>query len=273
VATVFAGLARAVAAGTAGIKASFTDWVTDAGCLRHHVTYSSASSASVTTVSIVGGNNYIFEGSDATVKQYNLEQAQGNPTGGQYSWSASNSRVSFDNPAAALAKLTGTSPSTGLLDTLLTVNYTYNGQPATPATRYITVRIFRYLQQSGQTQVILLNGPSQYGYNAYAYYNIYTNPGGQLVASGFSGMATLESVTINSISPPNVIVTLHQGPGATNNNSQIVDDLSAISSSPFPQNLDIKASQTLSVGGIYVRSNSLDYTSSGPAITNNGPFN
>jgi hypothetical protein len=35
------------ASGTAGIKASFTDWVTDAGCLRHHVTYSSSSSCDV----------------------------------------------------------------------------------------------------------------------------------------------------------------------------------------------------------------------------------
>jgi hypothetical protein len=224
------------------------------------------------TVQIVGGNNFAFESTDATVTQYNLEQAQGNPGGGQYSWSASPNRVSFSNPSASLVTLTGTSPSTALLDTTLTVNYTYNQQPATPATRAITVRIFKFLQQSGSTQVILLNGPSQYGYDAYAYYNIFSNPGAQQVPSGFYGMTTLELVTINSVTPSGTTGTLHQGNGATNANSQILDDLSLISNATLPSNLHINASQDLAVGGIYVRSNTLDYYPSGPTITNNGPY-
>jgi hypothetical protein len=47
VVTVSHGLVTAVAAGTAGIRASFTDWVTGAGCLRYHVTYSDTSSSTV----------------------------------------------------------------------------------------------------------------------------------------------------------------------------------------------------------------------------------
>jgi hypothetical protein len=224
------------------------------------------------TVQIIGGNNVAFESTDPTVTQYNLEQAQGNPAGGQYSWSASPNRVSFSNPSASLVTLTGTSPSTALLDTTLTVNYTYNQQGATPATRAITVRIFKFLQQSGSTQVILLNGPSQYGYDAYAYYNIYSNPAAQQVPSGFYGMTTLELVTINSVTPSGTTVTLHQGNGATNANSQILDDLSLISNAALPSNLHINVSQDLAVGGIYVRSNTLDYYPSGPTITNNGPY-
>jgi len=49
----------------------------------------------VPTVRIAGGNNFIFVGSDPTVTRYNLQQAVGNPSGGTYSWSSSNNRVSF----------------------------------------------------------------------------------------------------------------------------------------------------------------------------------
>ena len=273
------GLLKAVGVGSALASAQgpteCNAWYMMGGvcqCSSNTQTGGSTSCSVKPTVQIVGGNNFAFESTDATVTQYNLEQAQGNPGGGQYSWSASPSRVSFNNPSASLVTLTGTSPSTALLDTTLTVNYTYNGQPATPATRAITVRIFKFLQQSGSTQVILLNGPSQYGYDAYAYYNLFSNPSGQQVPSGFYGMTTLELVTINSVTPSGTTVTLHQGNGATNANSQILDDLSLISNATLPSNLHINASQDLAVGGIYVRSNTLDYYPSGPTITNNGPY-
>jgi len=122
-------------------------------------------------------------------------------------------------------------------------------------------------------QVVLLNGPSQYGYNATAYYNIYTNPGGQSVPSDFSNVPIFETVTINSVTPSGYSVTLHQGAGATYADSEIHDNLSVVTTSPLPSNLDINASQDISVSGIYVRSNTLNYMATGPVITNNGPFN
>jgi len=231
------------------------------------------STVNVVAVSITGGNNYVLWGSDPNILIFNEQQAAGTPSGGQYAWSASNSKVSFNSTGAALVTLTAQSPSASLLDTQLIVNYTYNNFGATPATRYITVRIYKFLQQSGQVQVVLLNGPSQYGYNATAYYNIYTNPGGQSVPSDFSNVPIFETVTINSVTPSGYSVTLHQGAGATYADSEIHDNLSVVTTSPLPSNLDINASQDISVSGIYVRSNTLNYMATGPVITNNGPFN
>jgi hypothetical protein len=225
------------------------------------------------TVTITGGNNFALWGSDPNVLAFNIQMGYGSPSGGSYSWSVNPSRVSLDNPTSPSVTLTAQSPSTALLDTQLTLNYTYNQTAAAPATKYITVRIYKYLAQLGQVQVISLNGPSQYGYLATAYYLIFTNPGGQLVPSYFSNVPTYETVTVNSVTPSGYSVTLYQGGGATYSDSEIHDNLSILVGSPLPQNFHINASQDLFVSNIYVRNNTLDWYPSGPVITNNGPFN
>ena len=265
--------------GTANVTGSFTDCSMydnnpdlDCPCISWH-TYSGVGAGAVVTVSIIGGNNFVLWGTDQSVLAFNKQQAQGKPSGGQYSWTKNNSRVSFDNAALSIPTLTAQSPSTALLDTQLTVNYTYNQKPATPASRYITVRIYKYLQQNGQVQVIMQNGPTQYGFYATAFYDIYTNPGGQRVPAGFTGVPTNETVTVNSVTPSNYSVTLHQGSGTTFSDSEIHDDLSILAPSPIPQNLHINASQDMFVSGIYVRSNTLDWYASGPVVTSRGPSN
>ncbi len=280
-----AGTVKGQSAGTTGVTGQYCStyygWVClhppfDFGCEAYSTCGYGNNTTNVASVSIIGGNNFVFVGTDPTVIQYNVEQAQGTPSGGQYSWTANNNRVTFNTPSAALVTLTGTSPSTALLDTTLTANYTYNQTPANPATRAITVAIFKFLQQSGQVQVIALNGPT-YGYNATVWYNIFSNPGGQQVPSGFSGITVVEIVTIQSITvngtPANFPYTPYQGNGATTSNAQVQDDLSVTSNSPLPAGLDITSSQDIAVGGMYVRNNTLNQLTSGPTITNNGPFN
>ncbi len=243
---------------------------------------SSADGSADTTVtprvSITSALNFAFVGLDPTVPRV-AQQAVGNPGGGMYSWSASPAnRVSFDNPSADVVRVSGINPSTQLTDTTLTVNYRVNNQDASPpATRAITVRIFRFLQQSGQIQIISFNGPSTFGYEADVFYNIFTNPGGQVVEPGFSGIRIPETLNILSVTvngqPADIPFQLQPGTGATNSNSQIVDQLRLLSSQPLPSGLDITVDQNLFAGGFFVRNNTLHFLTDAPTITNKGPFN
>jgi len=234
------------------------------------------------TVSFTGGNNYIFEGSDPTVTGFNQEQVQGNPSQGTFSWSATTTSVNHPNiffngssspysTSSDVVTVTGDAPSSSLLDTTLTVGYSANNQSAqTPATRTITIRLFKFLQQAGNIQVIPINNsnPPQYGYTSYVYYNVYTNPGGQLLQPGYRNISVYETVSQPNSNFPVTEVT---GTGGTDDNSEVVDTLSIYGSSPLPSNFSATADQWLGVGGFIVRHNTLSWSQSGPSITNLGP--
>ena len=93
------------------------------------------------------------------------------------------------------------------------------------ATKQITALKFEYLG-GPSTSTINYTGPSQYGYDTTATYTIYTFPGEQPLPSGYSGITASESVSGCS-----GCIT---GSGATNANSNVVDDLRVISSQPLP---------------------------------------
>ncbi len=280
------GLATAVGPGSANIDATYSDFiyrwfVADRECRESLITKSASASVTVKpTVTITSASNFAFVGSDPSIPHV-LFQAVGNPTGGTYSWTASPSnRVSFDNPSADVVALTGINPSTSVGDTTLTVNYTKNGQNANPATRAITARIFKFLRQSGTVQIV--SQPN--GYIANAFYNIFTNPGGQMLETGFGGIAIPESVTLQSATRNGVPLTQEEinsiqrirGAGATNQNSQIVDDLSLLNATggPLPSGLVFVSAQDIFVGGLFVRSNTIEQRSENiVTITNLGPTN
>jgi hypothetical protein len=143
------------------------------------------------------------------------------------------------------------------------VSYTYNSQSAQmPATKTITVLKFEFLT-GPTTTTINYNGPNQYGYSTTATYAINAYPGEQPISSGYDGMTVAETVT--------GCTGCVTGPGTTNSNSQVVDNLAVLSSQPLPSNFKIVASQTISVGGYSVRNNTLTYTSTAVNVTNNGP--
>jgi hypothetical protein len=229
-----------------------------------------------------GINNFIFEGTDPTVTPFNLQYVQGTPSNGTYSWSASttssyqptillNGSASPYSTTTSQITVTGNAPSSALLDTNLIVGYTVNGMQANPpATRAITVRIFRFLAQTGTIQVVPINGPPKWGYTSFATYNVYTNPQDQVLQSGYGGISVLETVTITQDNFP---VGLVQGTGATTASSEVLDQLAVTGTSPLPSNFSATADQYLSVGGFFVRHNTLSYTSTGPTVTNLGPFN
>lgn len=233
------------------------------------------------TVSFLGINNYIFEGSDPTVTPFNVQAVQGNPSGGNYVWEASttssyrpniylNGSTSPYSTTAAQVTVTGDAPSSSLGDSTLTVSYYVNTQSANPATRAFTIRIFRFLQQVGNIQNIFLNGPNVYGITSYVTYAVYTNPSDQLLQSGYGGISVYETV---SLSNSNFPVNVNTASTSLNASSQIVDDLSITGSSALPSNFSASVDQYLGVGGFIVRHNTVTYSASGPTITNLGPFN
>ncbi len=231
----------------------------------------------IPTVVINPGFDFAFVGTDPTVPRV-ARQAVGNPQGGTYSWSASNTKVSFDNPNQEVVRLTGNSQSSSLLDTTLSVVYTVaNGIQSNADTRAVTVRVFKFLQQSGSTQNSFIrdaNGNAT-GYQASVIYNIKTQPGSQLLEPGFSGISVPETVTITSVAgvPPNISVNLITQTGATFPNSEIVDQFGFDLGSPLQPDFEIVANQGIFLAGIFVRNNTLTFRPSGLVVVNNGPLN
>ena len=193
----------------------------------------------------------------------------GTPSGGAFQWSSTKSGISFDNAQAQLVHITATTWTGGTNDTPITLGYTYNGVPATPATVNITQRIFEYLAGDSVILLTTYNGPGTYGYLYQANYNVYANPGGVQVTNG-SGISTYENVTLVT---SNVPFNPNYGQGALSANSQVVDTLKLTSNAAFPPNLSIVDSQALGVGGIYVRTNTITYAASGITVSSDGPYN
>jgi hypothetical protein len=223
------------------------------------------------SITISYNPGYVYIGQDATVVQANLMTGTGTPSGGTYGWSSTKSGISFDNNQAQLVHITATTWTGGTNDTPITLNYTYNGVAAAPATANITQRIFKYLAGDSVILLTTYNGPSNWGYLYQANYNVFANPGGAKLTSG-SGISTYENVTLVST---NYGVNPSYGQGALSSSSQVVDNpLSLIShNGPLPSGLSIVDSQDIGVGGIYVRTNTLTYTASGLTVTNDGPYN
>jgi hypothetical protein len=229
--------------------------------------------ADVTPKVVQGNRTHVYIGSDSTVIQNNALFSQGTPSGGTYTWSTPDSTTSFDNVNAQDPHVKATNYTGKTNDTQLTVNYSFNGVAATPASVMVTKLIFERLCCDSVIQVAsyngqMYNGQTTYGYIFQASYNVIANPGSVQVSDA-SGVSTNEQVTQtggNTNLVPNI------GQGALTTNSQLLDyPLSILSNSPLPANLNIVDSQNLFVGGFYVRNNTLTWTSTGVTVKNNGP--
>jgi len=221
------------------------------------------------TVTIQGSRRYVYLGHDANVIQNNVFFGQGNPAGGTYTWSSPSTYISFDNPNAQDVHVTATNYTGGINDTKIALDYTQGGQAATQASVNVTQRLFYFLAGDSLTLYASYNGPSQYGYTYYAYYNVFTHPDGGQVTDG-SGFGTYENVTQTS---SNASVSPHFGQGALDANSRVVDLLQLTNSTALPANLSIVYSQDIGVGGFYNRNNTLTFTATGVTVQSNGPSN
>ena len=61
--------------------------------------------------------------------------------------------------------------------------------------------------------------------------------------------------------------------GNLDSNSHVVDSIGLTSNAPLPPNLSIIQSQTIAVGGFYVRTNTITFSASGVSVANGGPYN
>jgi hypothetical protein len=223
--------------------------------------------ANVTPKVVQGNRTHVYIGSDSTVIQNNALFSQGTPSGGTYTWSTPDSTTSFDNVHAQDPHVKATNYTGKTNDTQLTVNYSFNGVAATPASIMVTKLIFERLCCDSVIQVNSYNGPTQYGHIFQASYNVIANPGSVQVADA-SGVSTSEQVTQTSSNYP---LNPHTGAGALTQNSQLLDTLSLLNSTPIPSDVQIVDSQNWFVGGFYVRNNTLTYRATGVTVTNNGP--
>jgi hypothetical protein len=229
-------------------------------------------------------NNFVFVGtSDSTVTGYNTQLAVGLPNGGSYSWSSSPEAVTIspnNSTSAYLVTFTGSTASASVGSTTEAVKYYFppTNTTFTKDTRAITLRQFSALTtpstQSGCPDWPGAPTITSGGYLTELTYYILTTPGAQQVQSGFSGMSVSETVTQTYVSPSNYKVTLNTGEsGATGAKSQVFDcqGIPSPPNPPLPSNLVICATQTLSVGGIKVRTNTLKFTNTGVSIVSSCP--
>ncbi len=285
------GLVHGVAAGTATIKATYVGYKYQVacqpqpctgGCIATPVTDSGSSTCdvkpTVTIATQANSNPYVFVGTtDNTVTQYNTQLAVGIPNGGTYTWSVSPESVTITpngTTDAYLPTFTGSTPSQSAGSTTETVNYTVNSEPANPASRAVTLRKFSSLTtpstKSGCPDDPDAPSPGL-GYLAKSTYNILSTPGAEQVQTGFGGMTVGETVTVTSVTPSTFKFTPVTQTGATTTASKIIDCQGIPSSTALPSNLVVCATQTMSVGGIQVRSNTLKYTNTSVNIVSTCP--
>jgi hypothetical protein len=282
------GQADAQSAGTATVTAQNTDcgyWYFNpvsytCECSDNNASGSGSTTANVVSVSIKtqsNSNNFVFVGTtDSQVTQYNTQLAVGIPDGGSYSWSVSPESVTIvpnDSNSAYLPTFTGNTPSASVGSTTEYVTYTVNTKNAQD-NRAITLRKFNALATpspvSGCPDDPNAPPPGQ-GYIEEFVYKIITIPGSELVQSGFPNMAVTETSNVTSVTPSNFQFTPVTGKGGTDDSSQVDDCLGIPSSTALPSNLVVCVAQTISVGGIQVRANTLKYTNTSVSIVSTCP--
>jgi hypothetical protein len=215
----------------------------------------------------VSGNAFIFVGSDPqllSANKYFATTAQ--PTGGTFTVSSSDSHDTFTSGfTSGIPWVTVTSPdqSTTNGDRTLTFTYTVNGENATQV-MHVTARQFAYLTNPSPP-----NACTGTGTNYTFTYTVYTHPDRVAIGSGDGLNGTLAPETFNP--PPPLPCGTEHGDGALNSNGQLIDNV-AYCSTGSPLLCSGQVSQTLSVGGFSVRTNTLIWSTTGISVTNNGPF-
>jgi hypothetical protein len=126
----------------------------------------------------------------------------------------------------------------------------------------VTAREFAYLTNASPSNTCTL----AYGTNRAYTYTVYTHPdhAAVLPTDGVDGTAVTESFN------PSLTCETITGKGSLNANAQIIDNISSGCSSA-PLTCTQTSTQTVSVAGYQVRTNTLEWTSVGVTYTSDGP--
>lgn len=146
------------------------------------------------------------------------------------------------------------------IDRILTFTYTYNNQAAYQVMK-VTARQFAYATNSAPQNMCSLG----YGTSCSLLYTVYTHPDKTAVdfSSDLGGTAVKEGFN------PSIPCGVDTGDGALNAKGQFTDRLVYCSNQPL--HCSGTTTQTLTVGGYGVRTNTLTYSSSGVSYSSNGP--
>ena len=222
-------------------------------------------------VTFSGGNGYLIWGTDSYALSYNAFASSGSPANGSFTWSVNPANATIGSPTQSTGNgisqsevtLTAVTQSKSAGDTTLTSKYTLNNVSA-QVSEPITVTRFSSLG-CVQPQITPLNGPATYGYTAIVNYPIYVSPGAT------AGQTSMEWAPGDGFP---VAENVHPAGLITSNGSTIggyvKDNLSVLSNAPIPQNYTQNATQTITIEGIQIRSNTLSWTATGVTITGQG---
>jgi hypothetical protein len=272
------GLAAGVAVGATGVFADYPDLVETGNYYCQGIPGmptscpyeepSASEPVAVTPTLTVHGNQYgsIFVGTDSGLTVANTFGTDVNPTGGTLTVTSSDSNDTFaygtlgGTPSVVV---TTTDQSAAAQDRRLTFKYTVSGQSATQ-TLQVTARQFAYATNPPLSNNVCSLG---YGYRYDITYTPYTHPDKSAVQPGIGLNGTVVSETFN---PSTISCGGVTGSGALDDNSEFTDQIAYCSTAPLTA-CSSTNTQTLSVAGYSVRTNSLTIANTGLTYTSQGP--
>ncbi len=213
----------------------------------------------------VSGKSFIFVGSDPQELWANsYSAANSQPSGGTLSATSSdsNDRVTQVAGPPPVVQFTTPDQSASSSDRTLTFTYTAGGQSPSQ-TMQVTARQLAYVTNPAPSNTCTLGYGTQQTY----IYTVYTHPDKQPVDGTMSLGGTGVTESFAPHNPPGC--GSHTGDGSLNQNGQFTDNVTYCSSRPIT--CSETDTQSLAVAGFPVRTNTLVYSSSGIAYTNNGP--
>jgi hypothetical protein len=219
----------------------------------------------------VTGKSYIFVGSDPNElygNHYTFTNRAGTeppqPPGGTCCAASSDTSdtVSQTGSNPPIFQFTTLNQSTTVGDRTLTFEYDLSSGEGASQQMSVTAREFAYATNNSPSNTCTLG----YGTNRTYTYAVYTNPDHTAVLStdGISGTAVSESFN------PSLTCETITGNGSLNANAQFSDNITSVCSSA-PLTCTQTSTQTIKVAGYPIRTNALQWTSTGVTYTSEGP--
>ncbi len=217
---------------------------------------------------VVTGKSYIFVGDDPNElwgNHYLASNGSGGapqPAGGTCCGDSSDASDTVSLTSSTTFQIQTMDQSATVEDRTLTFEYDLSDGEGTSQQMNVTAREFAYVTNPNPSNACSLG----YGTNRTYIYTVYTHPDGNplLGTDGLSNTVVSENF--------NPALTCQTGIGNTilNTNAQFSDNITSACSSK-PLTCIQTTTQTLSVAGYPVRTNTLQWTSAGVTYTSNGP--
>ena len=216
---------------------------------------------------MVTGKAYIFVGTDPNElygNHYYATNGSGGapqPAGGTCCGASSDPADTVSLTSSTTFQIQTMDQSATVGDRTLTFEYDLSDGQGTSQQMNVTAREFAYVTNPNPSNVCSLG----YGTIRTYVYTVYTHPDGNplLGSDGLSNTAVTESFS------PAISCGTDTGNTILNSNAQFSDGIAACSNKPLTCSQTV--TQTLSVAGYPVRTNTLVFNSSGVTYTSNGP--